>query len=485
MATWAVISGREPDYEYTDGSGSWLAYEFLASDTLAFSQAGDIEYLVVAGGGGGGSQSGGAGGAGAGGFLTGIVAVTATEYLVTVGAGGAGGLSSPGVNGGNSSIGGLVESIGGGAGGDAQGVNGGSGGGNRWGYPSSQAFGVVGQGHDGGVGAGDGSRRSGGGGGAGAPGGDGTVVVGVGGDGLSSSITGTATYYAGGGGGAWSGVGGLGGGGAGSSDVGVSGTLNTGGGGGGGRASGGGDGGSGIVVVRVQANDIVAPTYTDVYSEITASFALNFAVKPLLPTYSTVVVKYSEAFTATLASDITSGEFGAHEFGSGVFGIKTVRQPFVAIAISHDVQATPVIVHVAHTLSVLDYTVEAHAAVTVPIVAAADVTFTNQFGPFVLIEPAEKPRWFNTTMSFGMGVQYELLTDIHAIVPVASTGIMRIVVVQASYAAFAATYEVSVQPTWLWNFIANNVADEWQAQAMPVQAAWTSMPRGGDMWTEQ
>jgi hypothetical protein len=62
------------------------------------------------GGGGGTADSNGAGGGGAGGLITGTTSLTSgTPFTITVGAGGAGGLNSvsnsPGVLGGNSSLG--------------------------------------------------------------------------------------------------------------------------------------------------------------------------------------------------------------------------------------------------------------------------------------------------------------------------------------------------------------------------------------------
>ena len=117
-----------------------------------------IEYLVVAGGGGGAggiATAHGGGGGGAGGVRTGTLSVTSSTLNVSIGAGGSGGLgSSPGVNGGDSSLGGSITSIGGGGGGTYYTygpIDGGSGGGaGASGSLTNGANGTLGQGNDGG-----------------------------------------------------------------------------------------------------------------------------------------------------------------------------------------------------------------------------------------------------------------------------------------------------------------------------------------------
>jgi hypothetical protein len=231
-----------------------------------------IDYLIIAGGGGGATTSsyGGSGG-GAGGYRTSYNSETSggnasaetphyistgTNYVITVGAGGAI------TNDGNESQFGKVISVYGGRGtnhpGDRprHGGNGGSGGGST----SGQAYGILGQGSDGG------SSPQGGGGGAGAAGGVGQGYNvggengGVGGNGLASTITGSSVTRAGGGGASTlrttssgsAGTGGTGGGGNGSKNgTAGSGTANTGSGGGGSVGSSGvaGTGGSGFVAL--------------------------------------------------------------------------------------------------------------------------------------------------------------------------------------------------------------------------------------------
>jgi hypothetical protein len=230
-----------------------------------------IDYLIIAGGGGGATTSsyGGSGG-GAGGYRTSYNSETSggnasaetphyistgTNYVITVGAGGAI------TNDGNESQFGKVISVYGGRGtnhpGDRarHGGNGGSGGGSTGG----RAYGVLGQGSDGGV------SPQGGGGGAGAAGTTGGAYGtaeqgGNGGNGLASTITGSSVTRAGGGGASTlratasgsAGTGGTGGGGNGSKNgTAGSGTANTGSGGGGSVGSNGvaGTGGSGFVAL--------------------------------------------------------------------------------------------------------------------------------------------------------------------------------------------------------------------------------------------
>lgn len=238
------------------------------------------DYLVVAGGGGGAgsgtdSSAWGGGGGGAGGLLQGNMALSSSNYSVTVGAGGAGGPRSSttslqqGGNGSNSVFGSLTA-IGGGGGGanKIQGNSGGSGGGGGGRITTPGGAGTTGQGYAGGTARGDdplGRSAGGGGGGAGGAGGNGapsSTIAGNGGVGLTNSITGTAVVYAGGGGGGaidnfggeTAGTGGDGGGGAGSTSGNASnGASGLGGGGGGvGNQGVGGNGGSGVVIVRYQ-----------------------------------------------------------------------------------------------------------------------------------------------------------------------------------------------------------------------------------------
>ena len=232
-----------------------------------------IEYLVVAGGGGGGGpHPAGGGGGGAGGFISGFLSDSSTQYQVRVGSGGNSNST------GTPSYFGSIISNGGGSGDGTQngspGGSGGGGGGTRgYGGSTSGGFGFnpstpapvlssvplpspysITQGNNGG----DGNQNyhAGGGGGAGSVGGS------SGGIGTTSSITGVTTYYAGGGGGhGYSGTnpGGLGGGGRGGTSApapvtpSTDGNVNTGGGGGGMR-NGTSNGGSGIVIIKFAKN---------------------------------------------------------------------------------------------------------------------------------------------------------------------------------------------------------------------------------------
>ena len=278
-------------------SGNYKIHTFLTSSTLNIIDAppaATIEYLVIAGGGGGGSDMGGGGGAG--GYLTASTIFVSGSYTITVGSGGPGGPSGigsvRGTNGDNSSVvkAGTpsIIAVGGGGGaseysqGQVAGSGGSGGGASATTGGSTPGTGIIGQGFNGSVGAGN--YYPGGGGGAGAAG---SVNPGNGGIGLANSILGVSYYWAGGGGGAgYSGIagnGGLGGGGGGGPKVsggglgggsalnsgldatvgslvsqtnvpGGNGGTNTGGGGGGGAHYNannyGGTGGSGIVIIR-------------------------------------------------------------------------------------------------------------------------------------------------------------------------------------------------------------------------------------------
>jgi hypothetical protein len=266
----------------TVGGVAYTLLTFTSDSNLVVSKAGLFDVLLVGGGGGGygASSAYNYGGGGAGGVILSTVYFNAATLAVDVGAGGA-----AGVRGFDSTIGDITVgstvcpiAVGGGntrwaydSGNTSLGV-GGSGGGN------SQELGaltnaVVGQGRNGGAGAGPNTSTAGGGGGGGAaavgqagnyPGGPGgaTGFGGAGGAGLDISVwlgqALTTTYKAGGGGGrcsgATSGAGGIGGGGAGNSagsGSGTAGTANSGGGGGAGFT--GGAGGSGIVYVRFKS----------------------------------------------------------------------------------------------------------------------------------------------------------------------------------------------------------------------------------------
>jgi hypothetical protein len=68
-------------------AGGYRIHTFLLADTgtnFVSSGSGTVEYLVIGGGGAGGEYGGGAG---AGGYLTGTLAVSATSYPITVGEG--------------------------------------------------------------------------------------------------------------------------------------------------------------------------------------------------------------------------------------------------------------------------------------------------------------------------------------------------------------------------------------------------------------
>ncbi len=274
-----IVCLSETDNEYV--------FTYRGNGAIEFSEAVNVDLLVVGGGGGGGACAGGGGGAGGVRYVQGH-SVAAGTYQISVGTGGAGSEDqyTKGVNGGISSA--LnITAIGGGGGGTIttrDGVNGGSGGGacGLFGFWSEQQVGVPGEGSDGQGNAGGAGYTvpemgngivSGGGGGAGAAGtsATSTTALGYGGAGLACSITGSEVVYGGGGGGGRSEsggsiAGGLGGGGAGhgvdwngtenaptAGENGVDG-LGGGGGGGGSAWSGsfakGGNGGSGVVIIR-------------------------------------------------------------------------------------------------------------------------------------------------------------------------------------------------------------------------------------------
>ena len=208
-----------------------------------------VEYLVCAGGGNASQGAGGAGGKveGADGLIT------LGVHACTVGAG-----AAPG---GESSIGSLYVSEGGGQG------NANDGGSGAGGYYNQGTFGegIDGQGNDGGSVHAVNQLSGGGGGGAGAAGSP-TVNSrdgGNGGAGEASSISGSSVTYCGGGGGASynqePGEGAAGGGGNGAEQGAnpTNGTANLGGGGGGAWDSTKGNGGSGIVIVRYKGDRVL------------------------------------------------------------------------------------------------------------------------------------------------------------------------------------------------------------------------------------
>jgi len=266
--------------DVSDGGEDYRVAILSASDNVAFSRGGHVEYAIVAGGGGGGTSDTFGGGGGGGGqvlkFVTGEsgntdsepLTVVAGVYAAVVGAKGLKATSAANATkGGDATFGGLTAE-GGGIGGRAPsnaGVAGGAGGNGGGGTPGSTInAGGIGEQFNGGNGR-NGTTQdlgAGGGGGAAEAGGNGTnSVAGKGGDGLLTSISGTATRYgAGGGGGGGTsgneGAGGAGGGGNGTRSTGEDAT-GPGGGGGGGRRylSGaertGGDGADGLIILRV------------------------------------------------------------------------------------------------------------------------------------------------------------------------------------------------------------------------------------------
>ena len=269
-------------------------HTFTTNGTFTVTNAGAVEFLVLAGGGGGGRSgaAGAGGGGGAGGLIFGSRFVEVGSFAITVGSGGAGAaaLNTPGQNGSSSTVFDLTAVGGGGGGGggvgNINGRNGGSGGGsgtNASGANSSGGSGTAGQGNNGGsVTSATTNASAAGGGGASQVGANANANVGggKGGDGLSLSITGTAVTYAGGGGGAGQatnvpGAGGAGGGGTGG------GTLNAGspgtdglgaGGGGGGGTGNGGAGGGGVVIIRYRLDE---PVFTGLMDDWNFSYGLG------------------------------------------------------------------------------------------------------------------------------------------------------------------------------------------------------------------
>jgi hypothetical protein len=266
----ARATGGTVTYTNTD-----VIHTFTSSGTFTPSQSLTVDYLVVAGGGGGGTDNAGGGGAGGlrstifptggSGTIDAPVALTATNYTVTVGAGGAyGPTENRGSNGNNSVFGAITATGGGGAGSGSStgshnsGNNGGSGGGARGNRTGAVGgAGTANQGFSAATPPSGFASTGGGGAGASSAISTGGTTGTAGGAGVTLSISGSSVTYAGGGGASWNGnssAGGSGGGGAGatSSGNGTAGTANRGGGGGGGGDSGGlgAAGGSGIVIIR-------------------------------------------------------------------------------------------------------------------------------------------------------------------------------------------------------------------------------------------
>ncbi len=270
-SAFAVISGTTGSptiTDYTDGDGTWRAYEFTGAGSFTVGTGGGIEYELVAGGGGGGGGVGFVrhGGGGAGGVLRGTTTLSAGTYSVTVGSGGTGGSSGTprGTSGGDSTAIGLTA-VGGGAGatgtdGTRNALAGGSGGGGGGASPGGNNAGngaaaTSGQGFAGGDGQ---PNQGGGGGGAGGAGGAGSTVGGNGGVGITSTINGTSRGIAGGGAGSsntTSGTATQGGGNAGAAGSNTNGSNATAAGAGGGAGNGTGTGGNGFrghFVLRVK-----------------------------------------------------------------------------------------------------------------------------------------------------------------------------------------------------------------------------------------
>lgn len=287
---------------YKENNKTYVYHKFTNSGTFVPLKPLNVEYLVVGGGGGGGrgSDGGAGGGGGGGGVLMGSLLLENEVDIVV----GLGGFSPTSSTGGSSLIGDFVEAFGGGNGGSFSELpqEGGSGGGGSFSDPIG-AFGLGGQGSQGGYFLDiDSHSVAGGGGGFSSIGGTGVIssdelsgfpvfgVGGTGGEGIESSITGIPVVYGSGGGGGVSltadtglnaylegGEGGTNAGVGGSANYldsfgsfpvvapGQSGVENTGAGGGGGahvllnpsdvsamESSIGGPGGSGIVVLRYE-----------------------------------------------------------------------------------------------------------------------------------------------------------------------------------------------------------------------------------------
>ena len=237
----------------TVSSVNYTLLTFTSDGNLVVVIGGLFDVLAFGGGGGGGgtvgssyggvSYSNGGGGGGAGGRVQTTLYLAAGTYTVTVGAGGA-----AETKGAESSIGSVLQAVGGGA---AQyyGAVGASGGGSNGlnGTAPDASMRVLGQGNISGNASGNGGfsanqNRGGGGGGVGAAGSGGNGGTGVE---VNTFISGSSLFKGGGGAG-YAVNGGYGSAGTGGGGAGGVGTANSGGGGGGSAYAGG----SGIVYVR-------------------------------------------------------------------------------------------------------------------------------------------------------------------------------------------------------------------------------------------
>jgi hypothetical protein len=199
---------------YSSGGVSYKVHTFTSSGTFTAEASGTVDVLVVAGGGSGGGGYYSGGGAAGGAYMETGVAVTASNYLATIGAGGAGGgANGTGSPGANTSFGAGIVCIGGGRGGhdNNNGTSGGNGGGAGGSGSSSHGTGAVSGNQPGNkppyFGSNSGGNRmnawdAGAGGGANGAGADGTgsANTGLGGDGLQCLFrTGSNQWYATGG----------------------------------------------------------------------------------------------------------------------------------------------------------------------------------------------------------------------------------------------------------------------------------------------
>jgi hypothetical protein len=361
-------------FEVFSDNAWWRVHRFNSTGNTQVTEAGNIQYLVVAGGGGGGNDMGGGGGGG--GVLAGNISTDVGTYTITIGAGGAGapaGSGGLGTNGGNSNFLSFT-SIGGGYGASQHNTTswpasvGGSGGGAS-GRNQNRALGTAGQGFAGANSAGE--WFPGGGGGANA---NGATNPANGGNGFFSTILGangvgaTGYWFGGGGGGAGfsarAGNGGLGGGGGGApfvSDGGFGGTggvtngnnstpgtlnsqtnvpggaggNNTGGGGGGGSHfnsnNPGGAGGSGIVAFRYQIpNKPTAVTVNTNNASIILNQYLpnpNFIPVSPIPGYGTP--PYTYAISSALPSGLSISSSNGAILGQPTVAVSNV--PYTVI----------------------------------------------------------------------------------------------------------------------------------------------------------
>jgi hypothetical protein len=314
-----AIGGTEQTYTSYGVVYKTHTFTTVGSSTFQVQDIGtapSIRYLMVGGGGAGAARHGGGGGAG--GFIEGVLNVSAQNYTIDIGAGGLGRFQDIAGNDGSPTTFAGLTALGGGGGGSWGNRNGRAGGSGGGGSEVSGNGGVGGAalqpgsasggfGFAGAISQLNGTGHGSGGGGAGGAGTRGfDSTSGPGGAGRISTILGRTFYFAGGGGaGSWEageprrgGSGGLGGAGGGgqarsgnvgrgggvSLNSGLNGTVgipnstggnggaNTGGGGGGGGAyppntgyesTRGGNGGSGIVIIRYPITRPLPVTYTN------------------------------------------------------------------------------------------------------------------------------------------------------------------------------------------------------------------------------